>query len=337
MPPRAPRSRPSPRAASRPSHPPPKLVRTLRDHPPPVRPITPRVAPARRRQQSNARVSNRNTGTSRAHASGPGLLAWKSRSSRFGAESPQYGALSWRPSFPVHADPGLLHQPARPLLTCPLPILHERRADAGPAVDHPVLDTDRLDTLRKLLAPIRSAAGLACPTRDNRHPGCPDPNSLNLSDRNGIYPRAQRSSLVDLRDLLEAIVGGTYRPESELGGGMSRVILADETRLSRKVVIKVLPSGMADGVNVERFEWEIQLAVKLQHPYVAPVAHCACRAGPALLRHPLHQGGISSGEASPGRRAARPDQRVRVWAPSLRSPAQEGIAQVASRTVREEK
>jgi tetratricopeptide (TPR) repeat protein len=67
-------------------------------------------------------------------------------------------------------------------------------------------------------------------------------------------------------------VGDTYRIERELGGGgMSRVFLADETRLGRKVVIKVLPPEMGAGVNVERFEREIQLAAKLQHPHVVPL------------------------------------------------------------------
>ena len=63
-----------------------------------------------------------------------------------------------------------------------------------------------------------------------------------------------------------------YRIEKELGGGgMSRVFLAEEVRLGRKVVIKVLPPEMGAGVNVERFEREIQLAAKLQHPHVVPL------------------------------------------------------------------
>ncbi len=75
-----------------------------------------------------------------------------------------------------------------------------------------------------------------------------------------------------LPDRLQAAVGDTYRIERELGGGgMSRVFLAEETRLGRKVVIKVLPPEMGAGVNVERFEREIRLAAKLQHPHVVPL------------------------------------------------------------------
>src|SRR5690242_1826455 len=52
---------------------------------------------------------------------------------------------------------------------------------------------------------------------------------------------------------------------------MSRVFLAEEVRLGRRVVVKVLPPEMAAGVSAERFEREIQLAAKLQHPHIVPL------------------------------------------------------------------
>jgi eukaryotic-like serine/threonine-protein kinase len=52
---------------------------------------------------------------------------------------------------------------------------------------------------------------------------------------------------------------------------MSRVFLAEETRLGRQVVVKVLPPEMGAGVNAERFEREIQLAARLQHPHIVPL------------------------------------------------------------------
>ncbi|HXV85433.1 MAG TPA: serine/threonine-protein kinase, partial [Gemmatimonadales bacterium] len=76
----------------------------------------------------------------------------------------------------------------------------------------------------------------------------------------------------ELQSRLQAAVGATYAIQKELGGGgMSRVFLADETELGRKVVIKVLPPEMAAGVNVDRFRREIQLAAKLQHPHIVPL------------------------------------------------------------------
>jgi tRNA A-37 threonylcarbamoyl transferase component Bud32/tetratricopeptide (TPR) repeat protein len=77
---------------------------------------------------------------------------------------------------------------------------------------------------------------------------------------------------LDLRDQLQATLGGTYLLERELGGGgMSRVFSAIETALGRKVVIKVLPPELAQGVSVERFKREITLAAQLQHPHIVPV------------------------------------------------------------------
>src|SRR5256712_10967082 len=52
---------------------------------------------------------------------------------------------------------------------------------------------------------------------------------------------------------------------------MSRVFLAEEVRLGRQVVVKVLPPEMAAGVNADRFEREIRLAAKLQHPHIVPL------------------------------------------------------------------
>jgi tetratricopeptide (TPR) repeat protein len=52
---------------------------------------------------------------------------------------------------------------------------------------------------------------------------------------------------------------------------MSHVFLAEETRLGRQVVIKLLPPEMGASVNVERFEREIQLAARLQHPHIVPL------------------------------------------------------------------
>ena len=71
---------------------------------------------------------------------------------------------------------------------------------------------------------------------------------------------------------LQAAVGDTYRIRRELGGGgMGRVFVAEEVRLGREVVIKVLSPDMAASVNIERFEREIQLAARLQHPHIVPL------------------------------------------------------------------
>ena len=75
-----------------------------------------------------------------------------------------------------------------------------------------------------------------------------------------------------LQQHLQVSLGAAFTIERELGGGgMSRVFLAEETRFHRRVVIKVLASGLAEGLNVERFEREIALAAALQQANIVPV------------------------------------------------------------------
>jgi len=77
---------------------------------------------------------------------------------------------------------------------------------------------------------------------------------------------------VDLRSQLQASLGSAFAIERELGGGgMSRVFVALEARLSRRVVIKVLNPELVQGLNAQRFEREILLAASLQQANIVPV------------------------------------------------------------------
>ena len=52
----------------------------------------------------------------------------------------------------------------------------------------------------------------------------------------------------DLRDQLQQMLGPVYVLERELGGGwMSRVFVATDTVLGRRVVVKALPPELAAG------------------------------------------------------------------------------------------
>ena len=76
----------------------------------------------------------------------------------------------------------------------------------------------------------------------------------------------------DFQARLQRALDGEFLLERELGGaGMSRVFVATERALQRRVVVKVLPPELAAGVNVERFRREIQLAAQLQHPHIVPL------------------------------------------------------------------
>src|SRR4051812_29000500 len=77
---------------------------------------------------------------------------------------------------------------------------------------------------------------------------------------------------MELKAQLQQSLGGIYSIERELGGGgMSRVFVAEEASLGRKVVIKVLPPEMAAYVSTERFKREIALAAQLQQANIVPL------------------------------------------------------------------
>jgi serine/threonine-protein kinase len=87
-----------------------------------------------------------------------------------------------------------------------------------------------------------------------------------------ITPRGEAARDPELQRRLQQHVGAAYTVETEMGGGgMSRVFLAIDHALNRKVVIKVLPQSLAATVSVDRFRREIMLAAKLQHPHIVPV------------------------------------------------------------------
>jgi len=78
--------------------------------------------------------------------------------------------------------------------------------------------------------------------------------------------------MTDFADHLQEALGPNYQLDRELaGGGMSRVFVAIDRALGRKVVVKVLPPELAAGVNRERFRREIQVAAQLQHPHIVPL------------------------------------------------------------------
>ena len=114
--------------------------------------------------------------------------------------------------------------------------------------------------------------------------------------------------MTELRETLQTTLGDAYTLERELGGGgMSRVFVADETALGRKVVVKVLPPELAAGVSVDRFKREIQMAARLQHPHIVPVLSAGETNGlpyytmpfvtGSSLRARLAEGPLSIGEA----------------------------------------
>jgi eukaryotic-like serine/threonine-protein kinase len=65
---------------------------------------------------------------------------------------------------------------------------------------------------------------------------------------------------------------GAFRIEAHLGeGGMGTVYLAVDTKLNRRVAIKLLSDDLADAAARRRFQREAQLASSLNHPHILTV------------------------------------------------------------------
>jgi serine/threonine-protein kinase len=71
---------------------------------------------------------------------------------------------------------------------------------------------------------------------------------------------------------LKETLSAAYEIERELGGGgMSRVFVATDRVIGRKIVIKLLSPELIADVNRGRFRREIQVAAQLQHPHIVPL------------------------------------------------------------------
>ena len=74
---------------------------------------------------------------------------------------------------------------------------------------------------------------------------------------------------------------GPYKIIEQLGaGGMGEVYLGEDTRLGRKVAIKVLPTEFAgDSGRLAGFEQEARAAAALNHPHIAVVHDVGSESG----------------------------------------------------------
>ena len=78
--------------------------------------------------------------------------------------------------------------------------------------------------------------------------------------------------MADFRAAIQAALVDRYRVERELGhGGMATVYLAHDLRHDRPVALKVLHPELAASVGSERFQREIRLVARLQHPHILSI------------------------------------------------------------------
>jgi serine/threonine protein kinase len=91
-------------------------------------------------------------------------------------------------------------------------------------------------------------------------------SAMNLMAKEMAHDRTEFFSLVGKEF-------GTYKIEKPIGaGGMGEVYLAHETKLNRKVALKILPPEfVADAERVKRFEREALHVSSLNHPYIVTI------------------------------------------------------------------
>jgi serine/threonine-protein kinase len=95
----------------------------------------------------------------------------------------------------------------------------------------------------------------------------------------------------DLRSRLQTALGSAYTVERELaGGGMSQVFVAMESRLGRRVVVKVLRQEIAAGTSAERFEREMAYCARCTHPHIVPLLTTGEIGGIPYFTMPLVEG-----------------------------------------------
>jgi serine/threonine-protein kinase len=85
-----------------------------------------------------------------------------------------------------------------------------------------------------------------------------------------------QSAFAHMEKMLRDETKGEYVVGKMLGrGGMAVVYLAEETRLGRKVALKVLPPELTFGHGVDRFLREAKTAATLDHPNIIPIYRIA--------------------------------------------------------------
>ena len=97
--------------------------------------------------------------------------------------------------------------------------------------------------------------------------------------------------LADLLARLQAALADRYTIERELGrGGMATVYLAHDLKHERPVALKVLHPELASTLGPERFQREIKLAARLQHPHILTVLDSGEAAGQLWYTMPFVEG-----------------------------------------------
>lgn len=95
----------------------------------------------------------------------------------------------------------------------------------------------------------------------------------------------------ELLNRLRTSFAESLRVDEEMkGGGMSRLFLATDLELHRRVVIKILPPELTSPMMLARFRRESEVTARLQHPHILPVISAGVRDGLAYYIMPFFEG-----------------------------------------------
>jgi eukaryotic-like serine/threonine-protein kinase len=97
--------------------------------------------------------------------------------------------------------------------------------------------------------------------------------------------------VADVREQLQSGLADRYRLDRELGrGGMATVFLAQDLRHKRPVALKVLHAELAHTLGPERFQREIEIVARLQHPHILTVHDSGATNGQLWFTMPYVEG-----------------------------------------------
>jgi len=95
----------------------------------------------------------------------------------------------------------------------------------------------------------------------------------------------------DAVERLRGALADRYSIERELGrGGMATVYLARDVRHDRPVALKLLHAELAATLGPERFQREIRMAARLQHPHILTVHDSGDAGGQLWFTMPFVEG-----------------------------------------------
>ena len=98
-------------------------------------------------------------------------------------------------------------------------------------------------------------------------------------------------SAIDDRVQLQAALGDAYIVERMLGrGGMATVWLVLDQKHKRPVALKVLHPDLAASMGADRFQREIEVAARLQHPHILSVHDSGAANGLLWFTMPFVEG-----------------------------------------------